>query len=132
MQPTLSVKTTPLSRQAWADLLARGIRAPETEPHVRRRSRRYAAALGAAWRILYQKGPKVVELRGKLINASAGGVMLLCQTELPMNTPALVAFTSVAENEYTLGGQVRHCTSTVGGYKVGIRLCFPAANPRGR
>ncbi len=132
MQPTSSSKTAPLSRGAWADLLARGIQTPETEPPVRRRSRRYVAALGTAWRVLYQKGPKVVELRGKLINASAEGLMLLCRTEVPLRVPAIVAFTGVAEDEYTLAGEIRHCTGTVGGYKVGVRLCFPDADPQGR
>ena len=132
MQFTLPGKTTPLSRKAWMELLARGIRAPEAEPPVRRRSRRYAAALGSAWRVSFRKGPKVVELRGKLLNASAGGVMILCRTAVPMCVPVLVAFTSVAEDEYTLGGEIRHCTSTVGGYKIGVRLCFPHADPQSR
>jgi hypothetical protein len=129
VQSTSDNKATPLSRKAWVDLLSQGVRAREFEPPVRRRNRRYAAAVGTAWRIRYQKGVKVIELRGKLTNASAEGVMLVCRTEVPVRVPVVVAFTSVAEDEYALSGEIRHCTSTVGGYKVGVRLRFstPAA-----
>jgi hypothetical protein len=125
MQPMSGIKTAPLSRKAWMALLARGIRTPQVEPPVRRRSRRYAAALGTAWRILCRKGHKNVELRATLMNASAEGVMLVCRTEVPAYVPVFIAFTSVAEEECALAGEVRHCTSTIGGYKVGVRLRFP-------
>lgn len=130
MQPRLGTKAARLSRAAWTDLLGRGIRTPEVEPAVRRRGRRYGAAVGTAWRILYQKANKVVERRGKLLNASAGGLMMLCQKEVPISAAVAVVFTSVAEDECLLSGEVRHCTSTVGGYKIGLRLHFADPDPQ--
>jgi hypothetical protein len=116
-----------LSREVWIDLLARAIQAPQTEPPVRRRSRRYNVCLGGAWRLVYQKAGRLVELGVRLLNASADGVMLLCRSEVPVRIPAVVAFTSAAEGEYMLTGEVRHCTSTVGGHKVGVQLHFAPA-----
>jgi hypothetical protein len=130
MQPASRTEMM-LSREAWTDLLTHGSRAPEVEPPVRRRSRRYgAAALGTGWRILHQKGHKALELRGKLTNASAEGVMLFCRSEVPRHAPVLVAFTSFAGDECAVGGEVRHCTGTVGGYKVGVQLHFSDAAQR--
>jgi hypothetical protein len=116
-----------LSREAWQALLVRSVSAPELEPPVRRRSRRYGVWLGAAWHVAYQKRGKPVELRVKLVNASPEGVMVLSREEVSECIPVLLTFTDDAEQEYLLSGKIQHCTSTVGGYKIGVRLCFSAA-----
>jgi hypothetical protein len=82
--------------------------------------------------MLYQNNHKPVELRVKLANAALDGIMLLSQTAVPEDIPTLLAFTADNDEEHLLIGQIVHCTSTVGGYKVGVRLRFPANtdNPR--
>jgi hypothetical protein len=129
MQPQSPSEMARLSREAWQALLARSVSAPEFEPPVRRRSRRYGAGLGAAWHILYQKGGKLVELRVKLINAAPEGVMVLSREEVPKCVPVLLTFMADAEQECVLRGKIQHCTSTVGAYKIGVQLCFSATGP---
>lgn len=129
MQPQSGSQLARLSREAWQALLARSVSAPEFEPPVRRRSRRYGAWLGVAWHILYQKGRKLVELRVKLMNAAPEGVMVLSREEVPECIPVLLTFIADVEQEYLLSGKIQHCTSTVGGYKIGVQLCFSAAGP---
>ncbi len=75
--------------------------------------------------MLYLRGNQPTELRVKLLNASADGVMVLTREEVPADISAVMAFNSDDEIEYVLAGDVVHCTSTIGGYKVGIRLRFP-------
>lgn len=129
MQPQSPSQMARLSREAWQALLARGVSAPEFEPAGRRWSRRYGAWLGAAWHVVYQKGHKVVELRVRLMNASPKGVMVLGREEVPECIPVLLTFTADAEQECVLRGKIQHCTSTVGAYKIGVQLCFSAAEP---
>jgi hypothetical protein len=115
-----------VSRDAWQTLLSQHIATPEFEPPVRRGQRRYGVPLGS-WRLLlHDKEDRPVEVRATLLNASLAGVMLLSRRELPENIPVLLAFCD-GEQEYVLTGAIVHCTSTVGGHKVGVRLRFPEA-----
>jgi hypothetical protein len=75
--------------------------------------------------MFFQNGRKLVELRVRLANAALDGVMVLSHEEVPEDIPTLLAFTADNDEEHRLVGEVVHCTSTVGGYKVGIRLHFP-------
>jgi hypothetical protein len=127
MDASTRIRMAPVSRSAWQELLARKVPAPEVEPAVRRRCRRYTVQLGA-WCILYLKGLNPTELRVKLLNASLDGVMVLSREEVPENVQVVMAFNGDEEIEYVLAGEGVHCTSTVGGYKVGIRLRFPIAD----
>jgi hypothetical protein len=124
MESTSPTGMAPLSHVAWQELLACSVGAPEFEPPIRRRSRRYGVRLGA-WRMFYQDGHKLVELRVKLANAALEGVMLLSHEAVPEDIPAVLAFTADDDDEHRLVGEIVHCTSTVGGYKVGVRLHFP-------
>jgi hypothetical protein len=124
MQPAPNSQSVPLSRAAWQSLLARCVGEPQMEPLVRRRARRYAVNLGAC-RALYQGDRKPVELHVKLLNASQSGVMVMSRAKVPANIPVLLAFTPDIGEEYLLAGEIVHCTDTIGGYKVGIRLRFP-------
>jgi hypothetical protein len=131
MEPTAPAGLATLSYKAWQELLACSVSAPEFEPPIRRRARRYGVRLGA-WRMLYQNGRKPAELRVTLVNAALDGVMLLSRAEVPENIPTLLAFTADDDEEHQLVGEIVHCTSTVGGYKVGVRLRFPAGGDNAR
>ena len=131
MPSTPRAEMTPLSREAWLELLARCVCEAAFEPPVRRHHRRYVVDLGA-WRILYQTGRKPVELRVKLLNAAVDGVMVLSRDEVPEEVPALLTFTADEEEGYLLAGHVVHCTGTVGGYKVGVWLSFKVGAGRTR
>ena len=125
MEPASPTGISPLSRVAWQELLSCCVSAPEFEPPIRRHARRYGIQLGA-WRLMYQAGRRLTALRVRLANAAADGVMLLSHADVPDNIPVLLTFTGDRDAEYELVGQVVHCTSTVGGYKVGVRLRFSA------
>jgi hypothetical protein len=114
----------PLTREDWQAVLSQHVPAPEIEPPVRRGQRRYGVPLGG-WRLLFHdRENHALEVRGTLRNASPTGVMLVCRQELSTNTPVLLAFND-GERECVLTGEIAHCTSTIGGHKVGVRLRFP-------
>lgn len=123
MDTSTRIRLAPASRSAWRELLARQVPTPELEPPVRRRARRHAIHLGAC-SVLYRKDHRPIELRVKLMNASPDGVMVLSREAVPEDIAAVVAFSGDRDTEYVLVGDVVHCTSTVGGYKIGIRLRF--------
>jgi hypothetical protein len=126
MESSSPTEMTPLSRAAWHELLARSVQTPELEPPVRRRCRRYGVHMGS-WCILYLSGERPAELRVKLLNAALDGVMVLSREAVPEEIPALLVLTADEDDEHRLIGEIVHCTSTVGGYKVGVRLQFPAS-----
>lgn len=121
-------EVTELSREAWMALLAKGVCGAQFEPPVRRKHRRYPVDLGS-WRLLYHRYRKPFELRVKLLNAAPSGVMVLSREVVPEKADVLLAF-GHGDKMHVLSGHVVHCTSTVGGHKVGVKLSFaPSGHP---
>jgi hypothetical protein len=112
-----------LSRSAWRDVLFRHIDVTESEVHWRRRCRRYAVRFGT-WRLLFHNEQGIpVTARVRLLNASADGAMLMSREVIPECIPVLLVYRD-EEEDCALMGEVMHCTSTVGGHKVGVELRF--------
>ncbi len=129
-RPTMQIPTPTgvalLTRGAWRRLLARQVRCAEVEPPVRRRQRRYRTPFGT-WHLLYHRAGKPARIRVRLMDAAPDGLMLLLLRQAPVATglPVLLTLDTDEGENAVLMGVVMHCTSTVGGYKVGVRLQLP-------
>ncbi len=130
MHPAQTSPAAPLTRDQWQELLTGSLPGSELEPPVRRRCRRYGVNLGT-WRLVYLRETRPAELRVTLLNAALDGLMTRSREELPERVSVVLVLTTADDVEHRLLGEVVHCTGTVGGYKVGIRLRFaePARIP---
>lgn len=118
---------TTLSRRRWLGILSKHVTS-EIEPPIRRGSRRYGIEFGAA-RLRYQQDGESIDRTVQLLQISAAGVMVKNRGRVQPHTPVWMEIT-LADDVFSLLGQVAHCTQTVGGYKVGIELQFPDENPQ--
>ena len=112
-----------LSRDRWLEVLADHV-TPETEPPIRRMSDRSRVEFGVA-RLLYREDGVAVDRTITLLQVSAEGLMAKSPKPVPGATRLRVEVT-LGDSVLALIGQVAHCTQTVGSYKVGIQLVFPA------
>ncbi len=112
----------PMRRDDWLKLLA-GLVGSEFEPPVRRRTRRYPLKVAGCRLLHHNKHGRATATRAWLMQVSAGGVMILCEAEVPRGAPVLLEC-PLPRGPIVLTGQVVHCTSTVGGNKIGIQLAL--------
>jgi hypothetical protein len=94
----------------------------EITPEIRRKHPRRTVAIGTVDVAVTHKGTSAV-WPGKLLNLSPAGVLIKQRRRIDCGIPVLVRL-MLADEEAILPGSVVHCTETVGGYKVGIRLLF--------
>ena len=112
----------PVRRNDWLKLLA-GLVGSEFEPPVRRRARRYGLTVAGCRLLHHTKHGRPTATRAWLMQVSAGGVMILCEAEVPPGAPVILEC-PLPKRPIVLTGKVVHCTSTVGGNKIGIQLAF--------
>ena len=117
----MSEQLTTISRERWQEILSHYV-IPEVEPPIRRKTRRYGVEFGVV-RLLYEEDGDSTDRTVSLLQASAEGMMV--KSHKPINARIQLRMDVTLENDtVALGGQVSHCTQTVGGYKVGIELEF--------
>ena len=90
----------------------------------RRREARHIAPLGTA-RLAYEQAGLPELQTGKVLNISDHGAMIVTRQEIPEHAVLMMKI-SLGEDAFLLVGRVMHSTQTVGGYKIGIKLDFPA------
>jgi len=112
----------PLRRDDWLRLLA-GLVGSELEPPLRRRAQRYPLRIAGCRLLHHTKHGRPTATRAWLMQVSAGGVMVLSEAEVARNAPVLLEC-PLPCGLVVLSGTVMHCTGTVGGNKIGIRLSF--------
>jgi hypothetical protein len=110
-----------MSLSGWKHVLARYV-VPEMGSEWRRRTIRYPLCGEIRAAIRHPDGIMNRELA--LREVSVSGVMARYHQRLPESAPVRM---EVRIGEYWLAvlGEIVHCTETIGGYKVGIRLHFP-------
>ena len=111
-----------MTRLEWIELLSRNVN-PESENLRYRKQARYAPDFGMATLTLEEEG-RAVTVSGRLLNISAKGFMAKIHRRVDPYT-ALWAELVVGDETATVIGYVKHATSTVGGYKLGVALKFP-------
>jgi len=87
----------------------------------RRDSRRHTAS--GKVQLVYRNGQETVTRVGKLMNVSAGGLLLKVPERVRTGRLVVLRLT-VADNRVVLAGRVEHCTETADGFKVGVQLMF--------
>jgi hypothetical protein len=112
-----------LTRERWLQVLSDYATA-EVEPPVRRHSRRYGIEFGVV-RLLYEEDGVMRDRTATLLQVSADGMMLKISKPIRNSTMLRMEIT-LDEHMFALRGEVAHSTQTVGGYKVGVTLHFPA------
>jgi hypothetical protein len=120
-----SLSTT---RAAWVAFVARRDR-PTSKEHRRRHPRAQFAGLT---RIAYERfdgTPHVEECA--VLNVSEGGLLLRGRFKVPLEELVAIQL-DMGQESLHLCGQVMHCTPTVVGYKIGIKLIFSVSDNRDR
>ena len=107
-------------RDRWRGLVAR--HAEATPREHRRRNQRHYVEFGSVTLRFLEKG-QPVEKTGKLLNVSRGGLMLKQYQEIDIGTKLQIDVLA-GDDALTVAGRVAHCTETLGGFKVGVKLEF--------
>lgn len=114
--PTLQ----PITAEEWRDVLVRKV-APEFEPHLRREYRRYPVQGEVIAHYTYDE--RTFKRTWPLLEISLGGITAKAYHEIPADINAMLEV-RIDGDTYPVAGRVRHCTSTLGGFKIGIQLRF--------
>ena len=109
------------TRASWTHALQQ-FGPPLAQQLPRRRHPRRAPEFGVA-RLSCETGSNCVPFTARILDASAGGLMVKHHEPLAATTP-VHAQILIADTLYHLSGHVVHATQTVGGYKIGIELSF--------
>jgi hypothetical protein len=142
---SVDISSGPITQRRWSALVAEyGVDTPELQ---RRRARPRRALLSAYCRLVYVDdeqlkklavyrpvlpaaaeacGQRRIERRAAVLQVSDDGLMVRCHHQIPIHTPVAID-ARVGDAAVSLAGVVRHCTQTVGAYKIGIELFFPDA-----
>ncbi len=115
-----------VERDEWFAFLAQDTD-PEPDPHQRRRFCRYPVTCGSATLTLAADENAAV-VPGRLVNISAGGVMVQVRKWLQVGTPVWIDI-ELDTIRGALLGRIVHTTQCLGGYKLGIQLVFPERTP---
>jgi hypothetical protein len=113
----------PVTYDQWTRILARNVSA-DFEPHSRRAHRRYTVRgeLKATW----THDGEPYTRTWQLTEVSSRGLSAKSYQEIPHDVAVNLEINF--DGAYVpLQGRVMHCTQTLGGFKIGIRLHFPDA-----
>ena len=116
----------PITREDWLRILTIRV-VPEAERLRKRRNRRYEVPDGLVKLVFtLETGVSrvaVVRTAG-LLQISKGGLMVKSHKPIPLGT-GVAMDVNLGDHAFTILGRVKHCTGTLGGFKVGIRVQFP-------
>ncbi|MEE8170150.1 MAG: PilZ domain-containing protein [Phycisphaerae bacterium] len=121
MTPDSQTKAQPLTFAQWKRILAR-IVAPEFERNMNRKFRRYAVPGEVTAHFV--KEDREYKRSWPLLEVSAEGITAKAFDEIPSDTRVTIEL-DFDDQPHLLTGTVVHCTETLGGHKIGIRLDFP-------
>jgi hypothetical protein len=117
-EPTQAPTT---SREEWLYVVAEHARA-SGQQEFRRSNQRFPASGQAVLSLEKADGEEELSLSGRIVEVSSTGLMLICLQNISSGRIAVTAtFDGVVCH---LVGRSMHCTSTVGGYKIGVHLDF--------
>lgn len=127
---TASSTSQPVSSDYWRRFLARTV-APHSERDARRAVRRYPFAMPG--QLLFTQGDRERREDFAIIQVSVVGMMGVIREEIPWHEKVSIEINPEG-TPLLLWGRARHCTATIGGYKLGIELRFAdkTAGPNAR
>lgn len=115
----------PTTRERWIYVVGT-VSEVETDPPVRRRAPRYDLVYGSTLvRFRHPTNGRLIERTCNVLEVSNTGLMLRSREEIPPRTRVDLE-ACVGDELVFIHGAVMHCTTSVGAFKVGISLDFPA------
>ena len=127
-----NTNTGPITREQWLEIVARNSVTP-VRPHAAREHTRFWPQTGIAKLVFtIPCGTQTVPVVRTclILDISNGGLAVKSEQMVPVRTG--VGMDVDMEGEpLLLMGTVARCTSTVGGYQIGIKLVFPSRAPAG-
>ncbi len=114
---TMHIRTSS-KEERWRHFLAR-IGGVDYKPDARRTNRRYTA--DGDVRISFVEDGNTQHRMLRLLDISMEGMTVKGSNEVPQGTHVTIQL-DIDEGPFTASGKVVHCTGTLGGFKIGIRL----------
>lgn len=113
------------TRVRWMGMLCRHFKISSDDQRRKRLQRRFDVENTIAEVLLdsMERPEDAAPLTMTVVDVSPGGVMLRSFDPLERGTGMAMRF-KLGPDDVTLMGRVMHCTPTLGGYKVGIKLLF--------
>lgn len=109
---------TPYAR--WVEVISK-LCEPEVEPRYRRAHRRYPC--NGEIKVWLTVDDCDTRQTWAMTQVSSEGISAIAPNEVPELVRVTIQW--IQEHEtIILKGRVRHCTQTIGGYKVGVQLSF--------
>lgn len=118
---TASTQIKYTTRDQWLNFLEQVVE-PTTEKCQRRQYRRYA--LNSYVTVYGEADGEAFRTTWALHQVSRGGMMAVARREFPVWIDVSIEL-AWDDRTMLLRGKIRHCTQTVGGYKIGVQLIFP-------
>ena len=118
----------PITREQWVEVVDRNS-ARAVRPHHRRKHERFSPAMGTAKLVFTMPGGMQsvpVVLSAPILDISAGGLAVKSESVILQKT-GVGLDVNLEGCSMLLMGLVARCTSTIGGYEIGIELVFPRA-----
>lgn len=112
-----------ISQEDWKAIVEAAPAVGEDSPLSLRNETRWFVQTGTVEICYHNPRDEVRSLVARIQNVSDQGLMLRTDDPIPENTPVLMRVELEGESAL-LCGMIRHCSMTVGGYKLGIRLLF--------
>ncbi len=116
----------PITREQWAVVVSRNNDTP-VRAHRRRQHERFCPAIGTVKLVFtLPVGTRLVPVVRTLpiLDISEGGLAVKSETVVPLRT-GVGLDVNLEGQPLLLMGKVARCTSTIGGYQIGIELIFP-------
>lgn len=112
-----------ISQEQWRGIVAAAPAVGEGVPISNRHETRWYLQSGTAELCYHNANNEVCKQLCLVQNVSDQGLMVRADLEIPENTFVIMSVDFENDNA-TLLGMVRHCSLSVGAYKLGIRLLF--------
>ena len=120
----------PITQEQWIEIVARNSAKP-VRTHVAREHTRYWPQSGIAKLVFTLPfGTQTVPVvrTCPILDISNGGLAVKSEQVVPVRT-GLGMDVDLEGEPLLMMGTVARCTSTVGGYQIGIELVFPSQSP---
>ncbi len=118
--PPASSEVQRASEDYWRRYLRRAV-APNPARDARREVKRYPFSM--VGQLCFTEGARTRREEFAIIEVSTIGVMGLIKEEVPWQADVCIELNPEG-TPFALQGCARHCTSTIGGYKLGVELSF--------
>lgn len=112
-----------ISLSTWKSIVESAPAVGEDSPLSMRQETRWFVQTGTVELCYHDPHDNVRNVNARIQNVSDQGMMVRTEAAITPNTPVLMRIELQGET-CLLCGIIRHCSMTVGGFKIGVRLLF--------